>query len=103
LFSQTYRISHAFIASIIYGISLGSLMVIPYSLILEYIPKGKAGSFVGINTLVISMSQVLAYFTSGMTIDLGGYRINFLQGLISSILGLLILKEIKNSRFKNLS
>ncbi len=103
LFSQTYRISHAFIASIIYGISLGSLMVIPYSLILEYTPKGKAGSFVGVNTLVISMSQVLAYFTSGMTIDLGGYRINFLQGLISSILGLLILKEIKNSRLKNLS
>jgi len=75
----------AFIASVIYGISLGSLTVIPYSLILSYIPKDKEGSIVGINTLVVSASQVIAYLTSGVLIDILGYRANFLQGLLSTI------------------
>ncbi|ACI20117.1 MFS transporter [Dictyoglomus thermophilum] len=97
LFSQAQRINMAFIASVIYGISLGSLTVIPYSLILSYIPKDKEGSIVGINTLVVSASQVIAYLTSGVLIDILGYRANFLQGLLSTIFGLLVLRKITNT------
>lgn len=96
LFSQTHRLQFAFISSIVYGISLGFLTVIPYSLILSFIPKNKEGSLVGVNTLVVSISQVIAYFTSGILVDFLGYRVNFLQGLISSILGLMVLKRINN-------
>lgn len=97
LYSQTHRLQFAFISSLVYGISLGFLTVIPYSLILSFIPKNKEGSLVGVNTLVISISQVIAYFTSGILVDFFGYRVNFLQGLISSILGLIILKRINNN------
>ncbi len=98
LFSQTQRINMAFISSVLYGISLGFLTVIPYSLILSYIPKDKEGSIVGVNTLVVSVSQVIAYLTSGVMIDVLGYRANFLQGLISTILGLLVLRKISNNK-----
>lgn len=96
LFSQTHRLQLAFISSSLYGISLGFLTVIPYSLLLSYIPKNKEGSLVGVNTFVISISQVVAYLTSGILVDFLGYRVNFLQGLISSIFGLIILKNITN-------
>jgi len=98
MYSQTYRIQHALFSSILYGVSLGSLSVVPYSLILSYIPKDKAGSFVGVNTLVISISQVIAYFTSGLLIDLGGYRLNFLQGLVAAILGLILMRSMNNQK-----
>ncbi|ACK42972.1 MULTISPECIES: MFS transporter [Dictyoglomus] len=98
LFSQTQRINMAFISSVFYGISLGFLTVIPYSLILSYIPKDKEGSIVGINALVVSVSQVIAYLTSGVMIDILGYRANFLQGLIATILGLLVLRNVTNNK-----
>lgn len=97
LYSQTHRLQFAFMSSLVYGISLGLLTVIPYSLILSFIPKNREGSLIGVNTLVISISQVIAYFTSGILVDFFGYRVNFLQGLISSILGLIILKRINNN------
>lgn len=97
LFSQSYRLIHVYPPLLLYGISLSLLTIAPYSLLLSYIPKEKAGSFVGINNLVISSSQVLSYFLSGLIIDYGSYQINFLQGGVTSILALLILRRINNS------
>jgi MFS family permease len=97
LFSQSYRLIHVYLPLLLYGISLSLLTIVPYSLLLSYIPKEKAGSFVGINNLVVSSSQVLSYFLSGLIIDYGSYQINFLQGGIISILALLILRRINNT------
>ena len=97
LFSQSYRLIHVYLPLLLYGISLSLLTIAPYSLLLSYIPKEKAGSFVGINNLVISSSQVLSYFLSGLIIDYGSYQINFLQGGVVSILALLILRRINNT------
>ncbi|PMQ01521.1 MAG: MFS transporter [Dictyoglomus sp. NZ13-RE01] len=97
LFSQSSRLIHIYPTLIIYGISSSILMIVPYSLLLSYIPKEKAGSFVGINNLVISTAQVVSYFLSGLIIDYGSYQVNFLQGTIASALALLILKRINNS------
>lgn len=97
LFSQTYRLIHVYPPLILYGISLSLLSIVPYSLLLSYIPKEKAGSFVGLNNLIISFSQIISYFLSGLIIDYGSYRINFLQGAVASIIALLILRRINNS------
>ncbi len=97
LFSQVYRLIHIYPPLILYGLSLSLLSIVPYSLLLSYIPKEKAGSFVGINNLVISLAQIISYFVSGLIIDYGSYRINFLQGAIISIIALLVLRRINNS------
>lgn len=97
LFSQTYRLIHIYPPLILYGISLSLLSIVPYSLLLSYIPKDKAGSFIGLNNLVISSSQIISYFLSGLIIDYGSYRINFLQGAIASIIALIILRRINDS------
>lgn len=97
LFSQVYRLIHIYPPLILFGISLSLLSIVPYSLLLSYIPKEKAGSFVGINNLVVSLAQIISYFLSGLIIDYGSYRINFLQGAVGSIIALLILRRINNS------
>jgi|YelNatPaOPRAMG01_1025707.scaffolds.fasta_scaffold01004_23 MFS family permease len=97
LFSQTYRLIHTYPPLILYGISLSLLTIVPYSLLLSYIPKEKAGGFVGINNLIVSSSQTLSYFLSGLVIDYGSYRVNFLQATLASMIALLILRRIDNS------
>lgn len=87
----------------LFGISTTITIISGSALLMDLFPKGRAGEFMGLNTVFGSIPAVLSLWISGALIDkIGSYRIIFIIGMAASIIALIVTALIPNkNRLEN--